>query len=239
MRWSLRTLNDGICHSMDEQGGFGDGSSLSDDNGGAGEFGTDGYQEPGTEQDLDNPAGPEVVNPGGQRQSEHVPYDRFASVNTELQTLNQMAQAAGYNSAAEYLQSIQSGGGYGQPYEEQGGEPDLSRQVAGLTEIVAQQMFDTTFAQLSPQFPLVEKADVRRALRAGDATNVFQAMQTLQQQEQAKQEKWAAQHTRKLQQRSQAGAEGAGGGLTSGGYDFENMPSADFQRHKEKILRQR
>lgn len=180
-----------------------------------------------------------VVNPsGGQRQSEHVPYDRFQQVNEPYSALKQRAQAAGFDSPVDYLDwletaqqpAYESPAGYGE------GSDPLARQVGALTELVARQEFDRAYSSLATQFPHADKDDARRMLQLGEARTLDQAMRTLHEREERKRQEIIADYQRTAQRRQDAGAEGAGGGATTGGLDWSKMPRDEFLKRQKEIL---
>lgn len=189
------------------------------------------------------PGTPTDVEQGGQRQSESVPYSRFHEVNTQLSTLNQRAKDAGYSNASEYLQALESYTSAQDAYEEPDGETDpiqiIEQRLNQQSEILAEQLFTTQFAQMKAQFPQAEAEEVKRALVYGEAKNLQAAMKGNHERNEAKRQAAIADYNRTQQQRQTAAVEGAGGGSSPGGVDYANMTRDQRRKMADDIVSRR
>lgn len=237
MRFLGWALNEGIYLSMDEGAAAGSPPAATADVSQAGtEAGVAAQPEPGQG----------VNEPGGQRQSQHVPYEVFQPVKTQLTALNERARAAGFSSAQEYLEHLEAQSAYpAEDYYAEAGEADtqadptaqLQQRLQTLEGMQAEALFERGVTALAQEFPDAarESQDVKAMLLNGQARTLREAMQKVQQKETARRDRIISEYRASLEERQGAGAEGAGGGAASAGVDFKSMPSAEFNKHLEKM----
>lgn len=167
---------------------------------------------------------PQDVTPGGQRQSESVPYERFQQVNGQLSELREMARLSGFDNPREYVQALQdANAAQTQGYEEEGGEEQSETAQDFVSDYVAKQIFKEQFGAFAPRYPQADPSEVEQLLRYGQANGTEHAMRMNHQQNEAKRQRWLSDQQRTQQQRESAAVEGAGGGSTPSAVDFASM----------------
>lgn len=236
--WSLP----GVYHEGENGAGAGAGAA------GSGEASTS--TQAGTEPGNVNPAQPQDVNGGGQRQSEHVPYDRFREVNEPWQQLKGRAQQYGYDNPLEYTQALEEAYerlSTGQQPQDGPNDPYGGNQTGGqdprletVEQAVTRLLFDQQFGQLRQQYPQADADQVWSWMSSGrfQGANALQRAANLSHtQREAERQRIIAEHIEGEKKRQSAAVEGAGGGVTTGGLDWKNMPADEFKRRQEQALK--